>query len=222
MIDSTRLKRKYRFTDGVLIQLVDSVILSATEDILVLDPLGVTTTRLAALEAANNAFRNTDDDVEWLGLVSEKRELKEAALALCETRSNNIRRMVQNVYGNRSAMYKRFGFVRINTRKELERIKAYYRVWRMATEHAADLAAEGLTAAVLADLLSACQNCDAAYDAMEDTTIDRDIAAEARTAFGNSIFAEVTKICNTGKSYWKDKSESRSNRYVIAQSVDSH
>lgn len=218
MSGKTELKRTYRFSDGVLMQLADTVIRNATRDSAELDPLGVTTARLNALGALKETFRDMEDDVEWKGLVSERKEQKDAAMGVCNIGSNNIRRMVANVYGERTAKYKRFGFASINGRREVERIKAYFRVWRRAGEHAADLASEGLTAEVLDAFHMACEDFDAAYDAMEDITIERDIASEARVELGNRIYAEVAKICNTGKTYWMSRSHARYNDYVITPS----
>lgn len=207
--------RKYRFSDGMLLQLADTVIRNGIRDSAVLESQGVTTARLDALETLNTTFRDTEDDVEWKGLVAEKTELKDAAMAVCKSGTANIRRMAVNVFGERSGTYRRFGFDNINKLSDIYRIRAYFRIWRRANEHATALAPEGLTPEVLAAFRTACENYDAAYDVMDDTARDRDIAAEERIDLGNRIYAEVVKICNTGKNYWRERSEARYNDYLI-------
>jgi hypothetical protein len=218
MSKKAEVVRDYNFSDAALMQLTDKVVINGTRDAAELVPQGVTATRLADLATDNDAFRDMEDDVEWAGLVSEKTEEKNAAMLVCEAGTRNIRRMASNVYGERSAAYRRFGFTGINDLRESERIKAFYRVWRRADAAAADLAPEGLTPTVLSDFRTACEAADDAYDALEDTINDRDIATQERIELGNKIYAEVSKICNTGKTYWFDKDEAKYNDYVISPS----
>jgi len=212
------VKRQYSFSDAMLLQLTDSVISNGTRDTVQLDPEGVTLTRLAALKTLNNNFLNMEDDVEWKGLVSIKTEEKNAALEVCETASNKVRRMAENTFGEGRGKYNRFDFDGINRLQDVLRIRAYHRIHRRATANAIALAAEGLTPAFLTAFKDACLAADDAYDVTIDTIENRDEAKEERIALGNLLYAEVLKICNTGKSYWIDKSESRYNDYVISAS----
>jgi len=218
MSKKEEVTRSYTFSDAALMQLTDEVVSNSNRDIAELEPEGVTPTRLTALEGLNDTFRDLPDDVEWAGMVSEKTEEKDAALLVCEAGVRNIRRMASNIFGEHSAKYRRFGFTGINDLREVERIKAYFRVWRRASAHVADLASEGLTPVVLADFRNACEAADDAYDALADTINDRDVATEERIELGNRIYAEVVKICNTGKTYWFDKVEAKYNDYVITPS----
>jgi hypothetical protein len=218
MAQKEEAKRDYTFSDGTLIQLTDRTITFGTRDSAELGPQGVTAARLNSLGALNTNFLNMPDDEELEGLVSEKNELKKAAYDVCETGTRNIRRMAENIFGPKSATYKRFGFEGINDLKEKDRLKAWYRIFRRATDNAAALAPEGLTAVVLAAYGTACDAANAAFDAEEDAIADRDNGTEDRIEAGNVIYAEVVKICNTGKDYWFDKSESKYNDYVITPS----
>jgi hypothetical protein len=218
MSKKPELIRSFNFSDGSLIQLADKVILNGTRDDVELIPEGVTAQRLTDLGALNDTFRNMEDDVEWAGLVSEKAEIKDAALEVCETQTRNIRRMAANIFGEGSTKYKRFGFDGINALKDVERIKAYYRIVRRANQRLADLAPEGLTAGLITTYTAACAAADVAYDVLVDTIEDRDEATENRIELANEIYAEVVKICNTGKTYWFDRSEAKYNDYVITPS----
>jgi len=137
---------------------------------------------------------------------------------VCETQTRNIRRMAANIFGEGSRKYKGFGFDGINALKDVERIKAYYRIVRRADARLADLAPEGLTAGLITTYTAACAAADLAYDVLVDTIQDRDEATEDRIELANAIYAEVVKICNTGKTYWFDKSEAKYNDYVITPS----
>ncbi|MCF8257022.1 MAG: carboxypeptidase-like regulatory domain-containing protein [Flavobacteriales bacterium] len=211
-------QRDYNFSDGVLMQLTDTVIGNGNRDTAELTPEGVTPARLTDLGTLNDTFRDMPDDVEWAGLLSERTEEKDAALEVCATGVRNIRRMAANIFGEGKPKYRRFGFDSINSLKDADRIREYFRIHRRAVQNAALLAPEGLTATVLADFRAACEAADDAYDVMVDTIEDRDEATEDRVELGNEIYAEVVKICNTGKTYWFDRSEAKYNDYVITPS----
>ena len=218
MSQKPEVVREFKFSDGTLLQLADKVILNGTRDSTELIPEGVTAARLTALGTQNDTFRNMEDDIEWTGLVGEKTELKDAAMETCETQTRNMRRMAANIFGEGSKKYKGFGFDGINELKDVERIKAYYRIVRRADARLADLAPEGLTAGLITTYTAACAAADLAYDVLVDTIEARDEATENRIELGNAIYAEVVKICNTGKTYWFDKSEAKYNDYVITPS----
>lgn len=218
MTKKAEVKRNYIFSDATSMKLTDTTISNGRRDIAELASQGVTTTRLDALEEKNEAFRDMEDDIEWAGLLSEKVALKDEAFDVCETGTRNIRRMAANIFGEDSPTYRRFGFDGINGLKDLERAKAYFRIWRRATAKAAELAPEGLTAVVLSTFKDNCIAADTANDVVVDTVEARDEATEDRIELGNEIYAEVVKICNTGKTYWFDKVEAKYNDYVITDS----
>jgi len=166
MSKKPELIRSFNFSDGSLIQLADKVILNGTRDSTELIPEGVTAARLTALGTQNDTFRNMEDDIEWTGLVGEQTEIKDAALEVCETQTRNIRRMAANIFGEGSRKYKGFGFDGINALKDVERIKAYYRIVRRADARLADLAPEGLTSGLITTYTAACAAADLAYDVL--------------------------------------------------------
>jgi hypothetical protein len=210
--------RDFNFSDGNLSQLTDEVIGSATRDTAEMTPNGVTVARLDALKLKNEAFIDLEDDEEWAGLVSEKTDAKDIALEKCESRTRSIRRMAGNIFGENSSTYRRFGFEGINTLPEVDRIKAYFRVHRRASEKLVELTPEGLTAVILTDFNGECDAANLAYDEMVDTIKDRDIATEERIKLANEIYGEVVKIANTGKDVWYESSEAKYNDYVITES----
>jgi hypothetical protein len=217
MAKKEEVKRIYSEADGAMIETTDNIISFGTRDNAELDPEGVTEARLDALVLKRDEFMEMEDDEEWKGLVGEKVEEKNEAAELCETKMHNIRRMAANIYGDGSAKYRRFRFEGINNIAEDKRPKAYLRVWRRATGALADLAPEGLTVTVLAEFKAAIDDFDAKLDVVDDTVADRDEATEERIILGNEIWTEVSKIANTGKDYWFDKSEAKYNDYVLTE-----
>jgi len=207
--------REFNFADGVLAQLTDKVILNGTRDSVQLIPLGVTAARLSTLQDKRDDFMELPDDEEMKGLVGEKVETKDASIVACEGYIRNIRRMAGNIFGEKSATFRRFGFEGINELEEVRRIKAFLRVWRQATAYETELAPEGLTAVILLAFKDAIKKFDDDFDAVDAAVEQRDKATQTRIVAGNEIYREVVKIAKTGKDYWFDKDEAYYNDYVI-------
>jgi len=214
-IKKKEVVRDYTFSDGFLVQRTDKVIGDATRDSSELIPEGVTALRLTTLGNNRDTFDAMKDDEEWEGEVSEKAEGRDAAATVCELAVNSIRTKAQNVWGEKKAKYRSFGFDGINELPDEQRIKAYRRVHRRATLNLLALAPEGLTPLILTNFNTANGTYDNAIDELNDKISDRDIATEDRRELGNLIYAEDVKICNTGKNYWLDKDEAKYNDYVI-------
>ncbi len=99
---------------------------------------------------------------------------------------------------------------------ELE--KCGKRVARTATLLLTQLAAEGITAAQIADLKTTAIGFEDAQDNQLDAINDRDIATEERIDAGNALYEKLVKFCNTGKDIWVNASEARYNDYIIYDS----
>ena len=56
---------------------------------------------------------------------------------------------------------------------------------------------------------------DDAMEAQSDAIADREIGTMERTIIANEIYAEISRICDTGKGIWKDVNEAKYNDYII-------
>ena len=77
------------------------------------------------------------------------------------------------------------------------------------------LAPQGITATTATALLTAVNSFETEVDDQLDTINDRDIATEARVVKGNSVYAKLIKVANTGKNIWVTTNEAKHNDYVI-------
>jgi len=136
-------KRIYNLSDAVLVQVVDARIIFATRDIADLEPRGVTAARLAALQLANDAFKDMPTDAWWEGQESLKVEARDTARNLLLSKLGNLRTMAQNVWGDKSvkyASYKFEGMISLEDSKLSEFARGAH---KQATDDAAALLAEG-------------------------------------------------------------------------------
>ena len=73
----------------------------------------------------------------------------------------------------------------------------------------------GLTNVHIKELKALATDFDDAMEAQSDAIADREIGTMERTSIANEIYAEISRICDTGKGIWKDVNEAKYNDYII-------
>ena len=214
-MENTNSTRVFNMSDPALAQKVDEVINSATEDLILLTPRGVTPARLAALATANSAFKQIDDDVQMQGDIGIAVDIRQQAYVLLTDQIGNIRTMAQNVFGDTSTNYARMGFEGMISANDKDLVHLADRVNREAIKVAAQLQPEGWDAAFATDFKAAIVDFDAKRDTVTDAEHNRTEATRIRIAAGNSLYTELEKICNTGKDVFRMINPAKHDRFVI-------
>ena len=70
----------------------------------------------------------------------------------------------------------------------------------------------GLNNAHIKELKALATDFDDAMEVQSDATADREIVTMERTSIANEIYAEISRVCDTGKGIWK---EAKYNDYII-------
>ncbi|HLG34830.1 MAG TPA: hypothetical protein VI757_08125, partial [Bacteroidia bacterium] len=83
----------------------------------------------------------------------------------------------------------------------------------------AALSSEGLTALILGNLSTGITTTDTAITTKQQRVSERDAAVTERVTLGNTLYAELVKLADTGKHIWEDVNEAKYNDYVIYQTV---
>jgi hypothetical protein len=120
-----------------------------------------------------------------------------------------------NKFGEGSARYRKFGVKGLSEMSDSQLSRCASAVYRVGISFLAGLASEGLTKKHLDDLLTLRTEFNNADTAQEDAIADRDIAREDRVVLVNSLYADLVKFCNTGKTIWASTHKARYNDYVI-------
>lgn len=211
--------RDFKFSDATLEQLADLTALNVTRDIAEFTPRGVTAATVTALEALRDAFSDTPTDIEARGLVTDASEAKETARSAALIEARRLRTAAQNVFGENTGKYNRFGFEGMDTLNDNEVPRALRRMHRVGTALQAQLAAEGIDAAFLTAFAASIETLDDALDAVDVAEEERDTLTEDRILAGNALYKEIVRLCNIGKDIYAPLSEALYNDYVIERFV---
>lgn len=208
--------RLYQFPDGTLVIKGNNFITSARRDATEFGERNITDANTFSLiEADIDTFKNlpTDEELEGIKMdFTEKKDLKEDAI---KKQISRIMTAAANIFGTGSAKYYRFGAKGVDAMVESELLKCARRVARTANSLMTDLAAEGVTTALTATLLTTATEYEDAIDDQLDAINDRNIAAEERIEAGNTIYLKLVKLTNTGKDIWYTVNEAKYNDYII-------
>lgn len=209
-------ERLYKFPDGTLVIKGNNFITSARRDATEFGERNITDANtFSVIEADIDAFKNlpTDEELEGIKMdFTEKKDLKKDAI---KTQIAHIMTCAENIFGTNSAKYYRFGAKGVDAMVESELLKCARRVARTANSLMTSLAAEGVTVADTATLLTTADDYEEAINDQLDAANDRNIAAEERIEAGNAIYLKLVKLTNTGKNIWFTVNEAKYNDYII-------
>ncbi len=215
-------RRNYKLSDGTLVQVSDSLVISGTRDLTDFATYGWDTARLDAIEDLRDEFDDLPTDEELMGAMvvatGQKNEKGEELRVMIR----EMRSRVENKYGEGADETVAYGWELLSKMDDNDLRRCGKRVWRLATADAANLATEGVTAAVLTALITTTNDFDDLIDTQITRIKERDVAVTGRINKGNELYAELVKLANTGKTHWESRDESKYNDYVINESSSSN
>ncbi len=208
------IQRLYSLSDATLKQKCDSVAASMNRDTTEFATRGVTAILIAAFAEMSDDFGNMDSDETWQGNLTDAVQEKDALADALKNKVRPIRNMAEIKYGVKSGKYRSFGFDDMAALSDEKLVRMGRRVHKQATTLQADLATEGLTAAMLTDLLGTIGDFDESIDDKTDVEKTRDIAQQDRVIAGNELYKLLEKYCSIGKAIWQND-PAKYNDYVI-------
>lgn len=207
--------RDYNFSDGELKQHGDEIINSIERDIVEFAERGMTTVRLNNLQQKLVNFDELPTDEILEGIKIDATQDKDTARTNAEIAARSIFVMAENKFGTDSGKYKQFGDAAISRQSDNQFYRTLKTIKTSADKFLFDLAEEGLTQEMIDNLAKLTALFDKAIDDQNTAIKSRDIATEERIEAGNALYADLVKVCNTGKDIWYNKNEAKYNDYVI-------
>ena len=208
--------RNYSIADGELIVTGNSLLTSARRDIVEFTTRNYTEVKdFTPLSLEIVAYADLPTDDELRGIQDTATHTKNLGGDIVKVKIREIMIAAENIYTVHSGEYRRFGTKGMNGFNDAELIQCGRRVARTTTALLTQLAPQGITAATATGLLTAVTNFETDINNQLDAINDRDIATEARVEKGNTMYAKLVKVANTGKSIWVTTSEVKHNDYVI-------
>jgi hypothetical protein len=200
--------------DDTLWQKADALAASMQRDIADFTIRRVDAARISEVTSIVTDFKNHPTDQELLGLVSTATEIKDATALELRKKISTVRNIAATKYGE-NGKFRTFDFGPLSDLPDTDLYRTARRVVRVGTSFLADLASEGLTAAMLTEITTLATSLDSNIDAMEATIENRDIKTQERVIIGNKLWNTMVKYANVGKSIYEFTDEARYNDYVL-------
>lgn len=207
--------RKYKMSDAALIQKADGIKNLVNRDLADLAAYGVTPANVDDLEDARDAFDNTSTDDELMADMIIATQAKNALRTSVLSKIRQVADRARIKFGEEDGKFRKFGVQLLTKNNDNDLVRVGKRVARTGTLYLAELASEGLTAPIIADLEAEVSAFDNAIDEQETAITERDIAVQDRILLGNALYAIIVNLAAKGKLCYLETNEAKYNDYVL-------
>ena len=211
--------RLYNFADAKLGILVKEKIAFMRRDLASFAGYNITATQINALETAATTFQNFATNVEFENIQVEKTTFKNVKAEQLRMAIRNVMSRVVLKYNEKSAKYKQFGTAELSKQTDSDLLITGKRVVRVGTSLLTDLAGNGLTAALLTQITTLCNEFEVTILDQKTAIANQDIFQEDRVEMGNALYETLVKYTNTGQSIWISTDIAKYNDYVIYNTI---
>ena len=209
------VKRKYSFSDGTLAETGDAIIAFARRDIALMAAFGYDAARIDAIETKINTFKEFSPDEYYTGLMMTATAEKNTAIKNMSEISEGVVRRATTKFKDEAHKIKSFGWAGYISKTDADKMTVNRLVLKRGTEVLAELASEGLTAAILTSLDGRIGLADTAITNKKLKVSERDAAVHQRITLGNDAYTDIVLLADTGKHIHEDTNEALYNDYVI-------
>ncbi|HJT72833.1 MAG TPA: hypothetical protein VJ720_02420 [Chitinophaga sp.] len=208
-------KRTYKCTDGTLIQKSGQIANCITRDQAQFSSFGVLPATVTAFRVLIADFELKITDDEAVGEQTTATATKGALRKGIENDLRTTRGIVQDVYKG-AGKYRKFGFDDFTKLGDNDFIRMAKRVQRVLAQVQTEIVDDK---PIVADLINSLdtliEQFDTALDTVADKKNERDIATQNRVLAGNSVYAELVRLCDIGKTIFQDNNEAKYNDFVL-------
>jgi hypothetical protein len=210
---------RYTVALDVLLQRGANLTAAARRDLalpnsLNLSAFGYDEKTLDLIDAAGEVVSAMPTDDEFVGILTEKTALKDQLAAQLREQISEIVARATTFYGAESGRVRRYGADKLSKMTDGQLWQCAKRTARVGQAQLADLAAKGLTAQHLNELIEASASFDQARDAQDDAIRERDIATQERVMAANAYYELLQKLAADGQAHFVARDEARYNDYV--------
>lgn len=208
-------RRMYKCTDGTLIQKSSQIANCITRDQNQFSSFGILPATVTAFRALIATFELKITDDEAVGEQTTATANKEALRGELETLLRTTRGAMQDIYKG-VGKYRKFGFDDFIKMADNDFIRMAKRVLRVLNELQAEITDDKpIVVSLLNDLETLIGQFDTALDTVADKKNERDIATQSRILAGNSVYAELVRLCDIGKTIFQDSDEAKYNDFIL-------
>ena len=215
MSKKREVMRKYNLSDAQLKQFADQLVILINRDITYFEMRNFTPAKLTEFKTAINAFENISADVIMEGNTITATEEKNAARTTLIIKLRTALLMAKFVFGQHTPQYRSFGDADYTEQTDEKLYRNAQLLIRACTDYLADLAPEGMTTQLIADIKAARIAFDNAIDQQYLSNKQRDIMTSLRINTGNALYDLLVKYTEIGKDIWYAVKEAHYNDYII-------
>ena len=208
------IKRTYNYSDGTLKQKCDLLVLNLMRDAAEFAARGETPATVTNFQNLIDDFDAFATDEELEGIEINQTKIKDGFATTLRVNIRTIRGIAQAVYET-TGLYNSFGFTEMDGLDDAHLHRLAKRVVRVSTTLLGDMKPKGLTQVMIDDVQNTDTSFDKALDNQKAAEETRDIATQQRAILGNNLFAEYSRLMNTGKTIFEDNDEAKYNDYVM-------
>ncbi len=202
-------------TDADLCMFASNLVVFMTRDSVEFAAKGVDAAAITALEALGNAFEVFPNDAYYKNDVTISVEAKNVNRENCQVQMRAIIGCAKIKWGSNSAQVKRFNAGKMTISSDRSFLTLARQCVTLATDYLADLAAQGLTQAMIDSLASEAQLMENEMNNISEKEALRDLKTQERINDGNELYGFVSQYCEIGKIIWQDVDQAKYNDYVI-------
>jgi hypothetical protein len=180
---------------------------------------GITQDDINDFETQGNEFEAFSPDIFYQMFVTQEVKAKNNARANCVLQARKMAGIVEQVYGNKSGVYKGMRYSNVSKAKDDSFITLIRNIAKVCESFLANLSPAGMTQVMIDNLRAEAQVMEDKYHAIALKEGERDDATEERINLANALYNNLAKYCQIGKSIWDDISEAKYNDYVINPTV---
>ena len=176
---------------------------------------GITTGVIDIFEALNNTF---------IAIPSNKSEKADASLGfqdrdeqatILRVAIREVRNIAQNTFGKKSTIYKSFDIKGLYTLSPNELYIQSGNIVVRGTNNIAAMGPKGLTTAMLTNITTQAATLSTLISATPILVSDAETVTGDRRTTANSLYAMMTNLCGTAKTYYIDRDKLKAENYVI-------
>lgn len=208
-------QRVYSFSDAFLKQLADQLLANVERDKQEFAERAFNAEKQRTIQKLVQDFEALASDDFLEGIKMTTTEAKNEARDATEKGVRTLFVMAENAFGTDAGKYKTFGDSGLTRLSDEQAVRNARGAVKAARLYFRDLEKEGLTEDFLANVEKQTAILDDAIDEQMKAVRDRNIAVEERITVGNALYAELVKLCNTGKDIFYSVNEAKYNDYII-------
>ena len=212
---SNNIIREYKMSDSELCLFTTNLCIFLTRDLADLQDFGITSQKIATLQALGDAFEVFPNDDYYLGAVMEATEIKQMKAEELKEAYRKMVLRVTMIWGEDQSMLRRVGASEYYAAPDDKLITLSNNAHLFLTEHLTQLAPVGLTQELLDAFQTLIQEFDVLISTQKKAVDLRDKKARERGNKGNELYQLVSMYCEIGKKIYARTDISRYNDYVI-------